>query len=91
MYCEYGTEDERRKELQWLVPSVFHLVALTLRELELLSRLRLTGLLPLNRTCIAGQESEATELGAMVFVDLHEGTRDREAERAGLARLATPR
>src|SRR6185312_7068034 len=56
-----------------------------LRELEPLARLRTARFLALHRTRIAREEAKITELPAVSLVDLHEGARHRETERAGLA------
>src|SRR5687767_1955896 len=71
-----------------LTPHTSHPAPLPLAELELLSRLRTARLLALDRTRIAREQAQVTKLAAMGFVDLHERTRDGQAERPGLTGLA---
>src|SRR3954470_23161563 len=61
---------------------------LALAELEALACLRTAGLLALDGTCVAREETEVAKLATVILVDLDEGTRHGKAERAGLARLA---
>src|SRR5260221_1649249 len=62
---------------------------LPLAELESLSCLRPAWLLPFDRTRVPCQKTQVAELAALRLVDLHDGARHREAQRTGLARLAT--
>src|SRR5262249_54493955 len=61
---------------------------LTLRELEPLSCLRTTRLLPLHRPRVTREQTQVTELATVRLVDLHERPRHGEPQRAGLTRLA---
>src|SRR5471030_1501510 len=58
---------------------------LALAELETFSCFRTARLLALDGACIAREESENAELGAMRFVHLHECACDCETERTGLS------
>src|SRR6187402_657415 len=62
--------------------------ALALRELEALTRFRTARLLALDRTRVTREEAEVAELPAMSFVEGHQRSGDREAQRTGLPRLA---
>src|SRR5262245_36999641 len=61
---------------------------LTLRELEPLSCLRTTGLLALDGTSVAREETQIAKFAAVSLVNLDERTRHGETQRAGLTRLA---
>ena len=50
-----------------------------------LARLRLAGLLALDRTVVAREETRALQHRAIVWLELLERTTDAEADRAGLA------
>src|SRR5215217_6661143 len=63
--------------------------SLPLRELEPLPRLRTTGLLALDRACVAGEQAKVAQLATVRLVDLHQRARDGESERTGLTGLTT--
>jgi len=62
---------------------------LPLAELELLACFWTAGLLALDCTCIAREQSQIAQLAAVTLVDFHEGARDREPESSCLSGEST--
>src|SRR4051812_11719740 len=69
--------------------SPFPRMDLPLAELELLSCLRTSRLLALDRTRIAREQTEIAKLPAMPFIHLHQRTSDGKAQRASLPAHST--
>jgi hypothetical protein len=86
--CEVTEALEALKALEALgvsAPSAFSaLVALPLTELESLPGFRPSRLLALDRSCIAGEQTEIAQLAAMALIEPYECASHGETQRTGL-------